>query len=105
MYQNNIPPKCSPIDLFVSDKHNDDKNEEVQAEQLQPSDNEIIPTGDCIYDRNDLLAVTIDGHLCLGKVAERVYESSKSCTVLLYREKNGLTFQQEIIRDLIPFWK
>ena len=39
-------PKCSSIDLFVSDKHNDDKNEEVQAEQLQPSDNEIIPTGE-----------------------------------------------------------
>lgn len=44
---------------------------------IEPSDNEIIPTGDCIYDRNDLLAVTIDGHLCLGKVAERMYESSQ----------------------------
>ena len=49
-----------------------------------------------------MLTVTIDGHLCLGKVAERVYESSKSCTVLLYREKNGLTFLQEIIRDIPP---
>jgi hypothetical protein len=37
-----------------------------------------------------------------SKVAERVYESSKSCTVLLYRGKNGLTFQQEIIRDIAP---
>ena len=47
-----------------------------------------------------MLAVTIDGHLCLGKVAERVFQNLAQCCYI--EKKNGLTFLQEIIRDIPP---
>ena len=47
-----------------------------------------------------MLAVTIDGHLCLGKVAERVFQNLAQCFYI--EKKNGLTFLQEIIRDIPP---
>ncbi|CAG2191359.1 unnamed protein product [Mytilus edulis] len=106
LYQNNIPPKCSPIN-FV-DKQNDNNNEEVQhvqPDQLQPFD-EILPK--CIYDINDLLAIYINGHLYIGRVAKRVNESSVTCKALLYAETHELNFQIKMklkIYHLNRCWK
>ncbi|CAC5402184.1 unnamed protein product [Mytilus coruscus] len=100
MYQNNIPPKCSPIDLLVSDVREVQTGELVPTRptnQEQSDDNHV---GEVVYEENDLLAIMMEDQLCIGKVVTRVFDTTNICKVMLYKEKSRLNFHKDTVRDI-----
>ncbi|CAC5363689.1 unnamed protein product [Mytilus coruscus] len=106
MYQNNIPPKYTSIDLSVTDIRINETAEDPSLteprtiDQLQSSNKPAGPVLDSIYDENDFVAVMLDDQLYLGSLTERVFETDKVCKAILYKEFDGLEFHKDMQRDI-----